>query len=785
MFVKFDCIVDEIRQLTQQMSEETLVQDDENDTNIENDEDLLNELNSVLDGGRVDHKLLGRIDETKNRSEFLDHSATAIAAVPDLSRTLLTSSDDGRMNPSLIIPARLENYCKALELARLSGEDSKERRYARAIKTLNDQLKAVKNGKSINIDDIPPNVALPKVVDQESTGPSLSTNIDSVLVSKGNPSSSREEKTNEEVVAASDINQIESMDYTQQKDNVKLLSGRRDEYKVASLLAKQKGNTEAALHYFKICKQLEQLINMCKSGQTIPLENLPPSLTAKSLETIIVDPPSNRVATNSQPNIPENKESIIDALLSRMEVYRLAANKAQEENDGSKFRRMSRVQKEYEEAIKATKSGRKVDFSELPTPPGFPPIATTTCVGQNLPPSVSEPSNAPTVIDKSDLNLNMKEAPSPPKLMKQEKQLAFLLERQRQFKVAALQAKKRGDMEAAKNLLRQALGFDQMIESFSVQKYEGPMASTTASRGGLPVNISSTPLLPQTKTNPATLKPMVRTGLKAASDLALDKAYGSKTEATALVRENREITYSNLEKDLIKQLQLCEQNRDYFTKFGDINKVKLFENLGSNCRKELDALRIGFKYGDPVPRCCPDLGFDDLEISIIRGLLLKLPVGYEPKDADIFVKFDLPYPKDSPQSGKTCSIRGTNSPNFDFDAKVKINLKSRQFSLYVKRHGVKFEIYQKGSFLRSDKIMGTCEMKISQLEHKAEIHESLDVMEGRRPAGGKLEVKVRIREPLLNKCVGEVVQEKWLIIDEFLRLPKGMSAKSVLPAMGI
>jgi coiled-coil and C2 domain-containing protein 1 len=42
----------------------------------------------------------------------------------------------------------------------------------------------------------------------------------------------------------------------------------------------------------------------------------------------------------------------------------------------------------------------------------------------------------------------------------------------------------------------------------------------------------------------------------------------------------------------------------------------------------------------------------------------------------------------------------------------------------------------------------------------------LQLMDGRKPVGGKLEVKVRIRHPILTKQV-EQVQEKWLVIDHF------------------
>jgi len=41
-------------------------------------------------------------------------------------------------------------------------------------------------------------------------------------------------------------------------------------------------------------------------------------------------------------------------------------------------------------------------------------------------------------------------------------------------------------------------------------------------------------------------------------------------------------------------------------------------------------------------------------------------------------------------------------------------------------------------------------------------------MEGRKAVGGKLEVKIRIRDPYVTKQVEEV-KEKWLIIDQFER----------------
>ena len=64
---------------------------------------------------------------------------------------------------------------------------------------------------------------------------------------------------------------------------------------------------------------------------------------------------------------------------------------------------------------------------------------------------------------------------------RQEKQTLLLLERQREFKEAALAAKRRGEIEQARELLRQAKGFDSLLQ---------------ASAGGLPVDLATLPVSP-------------------------------------------------------------------------------------------------------------------------------------------------------------------------------------------------------------------------------------------------------------------------------------------------
>jgi len=57
-----------------------------------------------------------------------------------------------------------------------------------------------------------------------------------------------------------------------------------------------------------------------------------------------------------------------------MRKYQAGAEEATKEGNGGKARRMGRIVKQYQAAIKSHKAGRAVNFDELPVPPGFPPI---------------------------------------------------------------------------------------------------------------------------------------------------------------------------------------------------------------------------------------------------------------------------------------------------------------------------------------------------------------------------------------------------------------------------
>ena len=135
-------------------------------------------------------------------------------------------------------------------------------------------------------------------------------------------------------------------------------------------------------------------------------------------------------------------------------------------------------------------------------------------------------------------------------------------------------------------------------------------------------------------------------------------------------------------------------------------------------------------------------------------------------------------------------IKGTASPEYDQSFKIEINRKRSGQRIFTNK-SVKFEIYYRAGFLKGDKLLATASLKLEPLMSKFEVYESMDLYDGRRPCGGRLEVKMRIRDPIVGKQVEEVT-EKWLVIDRFFGDPpkrvvdtSGGGAASSLPAPDI
>jgi coiled-coil and C2 domain-containing protein 1 len=223
-----------------------------------------------------------------------------------------------------------------------------------------------------------------------------------------------------------------------------------------------------------------------------PRENVGPKKEEKPIEPSEPEVPPKTTRAEAEPaaetkqlfDVPPAPRSTLEALEQRLAKYQNSMEQAQAENNSSKVRRMGRIVKQYQDAIKTHKAGKAVPFDELPTPPGFPPIpgaplkaeedegtgaataappaatgapaaAATSPRGPRPAPSVaSPPGGAAKDVPKKTASVT-----------RQDKELAMLLERQTMFKQAALDAKKAGELSQAKEYLRMAKGFDPLISS--------------------------------------------------------------------------------------------------------------------------------------------------------------------------------------------------------------------------------------------------------------------------------------------------------------------------------
>lgn len=611
-------------------------------------------------------------------------------------------------------------------------------------------------------------VALPGLVDQnELPSPPKRTSISKPSTP---PETSEANSTADDDGASSAPETVSALD-AESSDNqartMALLVERRDQYKHAALQAKRNGDAELALTFVKVVKKFDAVISAVSEGKPVDLSAMPPPPPA--LQTTSAQPEVERQRRNSetqessepQPStveeaaeesdepvyVVEIPSTVLEALEQRLAKYKSQEEAAKADNNSSKARRMGRIVKQYEDAIKLECTGKPIPVDELPTPPGYPPIpvggggAVPKPVSAQQPPPPAAPKQ---LVQPAPASQPLEPKQPSPKInvrkiegSRQEKQLALLMDRQKRFKLAALEAKKKGEINQAKEYLRLAKGFDPLIE---------------ASNCGLPVDMDSIPVSP-------------------AASASLESDFDIISADDCSPNSDGDI-FERLEKDLIEQLKKFVTTRNHFKAIGDVASANRFEQQALSSKKDLDIVRIARKNQCPVPRfhyearsfsivqCNTDLGTNDLELTIVQGINYNVP---NPKEVDTYVRFEFPYPSEAPPRDKTPVIYNTNNPIYEERFTLSIQ-RNRACQRVFKRHGVKFEIWSKGGFFRGDTLIGTVVVKLQLLETKCMLHDSFDVMDGRKTTGGKLEVKLRVRDPILTKQV-EQVQEKWLVID--------------------
>ncbi|XP_016978553.2 coiled-coil and C2 domain-containing protein 1-like isoform X2 [Drosophila rhopaloa] len=728
--------------------------EDDDDDSLEHDSDLLGELRGI-----------GGVEETE------EEEPAALPPPADYDEPVQTFLPTTTVDTLGVIKQRLEMYKQAEANAKAAGDSGKARRFGRGLKTLQDLHKQAAAGKSINVDDIPPEVSVkpaggqaPPVAAEEPLAPSTPASPPPVP-SRAAPAP----PTPSSPVAP--ITPVAST--TPPNPLVAQMRSRQNEYKAAALQSKRSGDTATALQFLKVVKQFDVVVKMCEDGQEVDLSDMPPP-PAEFLEFLnklkegappeVVAEPTPAPAPEPAAPAPAAATNLMEALQQRLEKYQSVEAAAKAENNTGKARRFGRIVKQYEDAIKLYKAGKPVPYDELPVPPGFGPLPTGDAAPAAPTPSLptsptSPPATASTSAGGTPSSSSTttptapRKAPTPPQAKElttrtsgnqqknnlAEQQMKLLLERQKEFKLAAIEAKKAGEIDQAKEYLKIYKGFDSLLNAAS---------------SGLPVDLSTLPVPPSERDN-----------LEASFAIVSAEECDPGDDSCEIgVR---------MEEQLAKQLMMCKNTRDHHKAMGDVAGMNRFENLALTVQKDLDLVRYSKRKNETLPKfhyekrsfnivhCNTDITDSELEIVVVRGINYNVA---NPKDVDTYVRVEFPLLNDESFKTKTNVIRDTSSPDYDERFKVDIQRANRQFQRIFKRHGVKFEIYSRGGFLRSDTLIGTVNVKLQPLETKCDIHDTYDLMDGRKQVGGKLEVKVRVRNPILTKQI-EHINEKWLVLD--------------------
>ncbi|NWZ84845.1 C2D1B protein, partial [Poecile atricapillus] len=736
--------------------------EDADDEDLEKDTDLLAELQEVL----------GEEGETGSCEDEMTTTEPSPAEPEDELPELQSQVGMSFMFlPVLLnlelqqtLEGRIADYRTAISNAKESGESAKIRRYERGLKTLETMLAAVKKGKKINEEEMPPPVATGKksLQGRAAADPTVETGMQILH-------------------ALCQSQHCLILPDPQHSSTRAILLKRQKEYKLAALKAKQQGDLEKAKEYMKAGKKFNVVLEALDSGQPIDLQNMPPSPQGKAC--------SHETFQKSLYDEGEEKGSLVcfvilmmwylslqqpktvlEALQQRLEKYRAAAAQAKASGDDRKGRMHDRIAKQYQDAIRAHKAGRKVNFSELPVPPGFPPLpgVAATDGGSTIAAVLESASKLANMEDNDEEEENepLPQAPVSKKPTQirmlmifagfykliwraesldsafplDQDQLEFLENRKKQYLKAAIKAKRENNLEQAKTYLRTAKGLDLKIEQ---------------AKSGKTVDISKLPSPP--------------------TDDEGDFIFVHHEDVR--LSQKADEVYAQLVKLLKDQHERCLQYSKQFMHLGNVAETTRFEKLAQGCKKDMEILQLAQAQGMDPPshhfeertfkmiRIFSDLNSTEMHLLIVRGINLPAPPGVSPRDLDAFVKFEFQYPSaEQPQKSKTPVINNNNCPEYNQLFKLNINRNHRGFRRAIRSKGIKFEVFHKGSFFRSDKHVGTAHLKLDKLESECEVREIIEIFDGRKPTGGKLEVKVRLREPLSGQDL-QTVTENWLVLE--------------------
>lgn len=212
--------------------------------------------------------------------------------------------------------------------------------------------------------------------------------------------------------------------------------------------------------------------------------------------------------------------------------------------------------------------------------------------------------------------------------------------------------------------------------------------------------------------------------------------------------------HSKVKKELQKQIDICEKSRDYFQRLGHASHTLFYDRLMAVTLKDMAELQAlvasaeppKFKLVElnlPVAERNEEVPENIVEMRVLSIESLQLPAGWQPHHLAIFVTYNFPYPREQHQEGRTETAKGSVDMHFPDVIKLNAQRRSAQLVRMCKRIPLKLEVYQKGGFMRSDKLWYHASVNLEDLLTKATSTHRVSLMEGRKATRGVITVEVR------------------------------------------
>ncbi|XP_066499130.1 coiled-coil and C2 domain-containing protein 1A-like isoform X2 [Hoplias malabaricus] len=386
--------------------------------------------------------------------------------------------------------------------------------------------------------------------------------------------------------------------------------------------------------------------------------------------------------------------------------------------------------------------------------------------------------------------------PEEPDLNSQTENTLEVLSQEKEKELADAQAEQTGDTEQVKRDYLTAKKLDSIVEASKREEIEHagflllPSESLLDEKQKVssqstdePHAVTKNIIQEEAEVNsmvPEQERPCADPSMSSA-DMEIDEVLSSPCPGTSHV-------YDQLIEILHQQEEKCRRYCQQFSHIGNITETTKFERLAEECASQTEILKLASDRGYSAPnfqmedrtfnifRIIPELSGSEMVLTIVKGVNLPLPEGISPIDLDTSVRFMFAFPtSEEAQRDQTHSVKNSSSPEFGEQFTLHIKRNHRGFKRVILSKGIKFEIIQKGGLFKTDRVVGSAQMKLDSLETKCEIRQLIEVFRKRTPTGGYLEVQVKIREPLSGPQ-SETVTEKWLVLDP-LSLPLVVATK--------